>query len=177
MKTVKKGQSALEFVLLVSFMLLVFFVFFIVIQGKLSDIISTRDYQYLEEANNAIFTEFEIAWGVHADYFRTFTIPTISDKLYLIEMGDPYELTTKYGTKEYVNFLSEPVKGSLHQGENDLYKLDGNILLSDGTLYENLSYAGLFLNVNPEACYLADANSSCDTLSYKSDCQSLFGLC
>ena len=173
----RKAQSATEFVVLVSFMLVVFFVFFTIIQHRISDITDAQDLVYLKEANNVVLTEIELAEQVHADYTRTFMLSSLGDKSYTLELTDPYEITARFGDKEYVNFLSSPLLGVMKFNQNNtIYKLDGAYIYPNGTAGTNYSYSGLFMNVNPEECYLAHKAGTCSTLSYETDCN-YFGLC
>ncbi len=173
-----KGQTAAEFVILVSFMLVIFFVFFAIIQHRITDATDAQDYLYLKEANNVVLTEVSLAQQVHADYKRSFTLTSLGDKSYTIAFTDPYELTATFGSKEYVNFLSSPVKGQLDSSmHNIIFKLDGTMFLPNATYFTNASYAGVFMNVNPEQCYLATRTQTCAGLSYHTDCKNFFSLC
>jgi len=173
----RKAQTATEFVVLISFMILIFFVFFTVIQQKVVTAVHAQDVQYLKEANNIVLSEIQLARQVHADYQRNFSISTLSDKPFTVQLTDPFEITTRFNDIEYVNFLSTPVNGTIVVGTNTIYKLDGRVLFENGTLRSIDSYSGIFLNVNPEACYIADKTGTCSSLSYEADCRTYFNLC
>jgi hypothetical protein len=173
----RKAQTATEFVVLISFMILIFFVFFTVIQQKVVTAVHAQDVQYLKEANNIVLSEIQLAKQVHADYQRNFSITTLGDKVFTIQLTDPFEITTRFNDLEYVNFLTTPVNGTIAMGDNTIYKLDGRVIFANGTLRLNDSYSGIFLNVNPEACYIAHKTGTCSSLSYEADCQYYFSLC
>lgn len=162
----RKAQSATEFVLLLSFMLLVFFVFFGILQQRISDITAKQDILYLQEANNVVLSELQLAEQVHADYTRTFSLDSLGDKSYSISFTDPYELTARFDDKSYVNFLSTPVGGELFLTKNNtLYKIDGLVRFPDGSIHDKSSaVAGMYMNVNPEMCYYYNYTNNCSGL-------------
>jgi hypothetical protein len=165
-----KGQSALEFVLLVGFMLIVFFMFFFVIQERMVDTFKLQEQQILKEASNVIVNEFDVARFTLPDYQRTFFLPSAGANEYSTQLKDPLELLISYNDVMVVRFLSEPVYGYIKDlltddGENIIYKTDGVIHLFNGSTYFNEKFRGVFLNVNPETCYLIhvyDEGGKCD---------------
>ncbi|MFP4523297.1 MAG: hypothetical protein ACOCQQ_01835 [Candidatus Nanoarchaeia archaeon] len=164
-----KGQSATEFVILLGFMLVVFFIFFFVIQGKMLDVFSSQEKQLLSQASRVVETEIEIAQTTLADYQRTFELAQTGDKEYQIELKDSKELVVSYQDKMHVVFLPEDVGGYIisptTSSENMIFKLDGYCIFPNGTIEYNSEYQGMFMNVNPEVCYIEDvlSDGDCDS--------------
>ena len=183
--TMKKSQSAIEFVFLVSFMILVFAGFFVVLQNKIVDVVETNDETYVSELNNIVVNEVFVASKSFSDYSHVFFIPThIQGNPFTITILNNSEVVSFYKGIEQVNFLNSSVVGPIYVGENELHKTDGKIILKNGSNFYNSSYQGLFLNVNPEWCYLYNqtilaGESACKMfdLSYLNLCKNLFGLC
>lgn len=189
-KNNKKAQSALEFVLLVSFMLVVFAVFFLAIQTKMLDVTASKDIIYLNEVNNIVLNEVFLAQNSYSDYHHEFFLPTnILGKGYTINLTDETEIISNYDKIQRVDFLKTNVKGNLFFGSNNIHNIDGKIDFLNGTVYYNESYKGIFININPELCYFAqteinilEGENYCYTLNsyhpdYVSWCQDYFGLC
>lgn len=185
-----KGQSATEFVVLIGFMLVVFFIFFFVIQGKMVDVFQSQEKQLLSEASAVIETEIEIAQTTLPDYQRTFELAQTGDKDYLVELFPPKELVVSYQDKMHVTFLPEDVGGYIisptTDPENIIFKLDGRCIFPNGTIEIHPDYSGMFMNVNPEVCYIEHVLSggTCDSsyqINYtyfeKEDCLEYFSLC
>lgn len=170
-KNMKKGQSAMEFVILFSFMLLIFSGFFVAIQEKILDVSEQKDMLYLEEINNIIVTEVNLATRTKTDYHRSFEIPRhIKGNIFEIELIDNFDVLIRYKDKEYINFLNEKVSGPLYLGENEIHHLDGIMKLGNET-HNNSYYKGIFLNTNPELCYFyentdIDGQTLCEIYRY-----------
>ncbi len=182
----RRGQSATEFVVLSSFMLIVFFIFFVIIQQRVVDLSHIQDKEYLVEASHQVSSEIYLAKSTLPDYTKSFSLKTFPNQNYDVTILDNYELVTSFNNMEYVVFLKFPVYGQLHSLNDDptnvVYKTDGVIQLPNGSVYYNKSLSAISINVNPERCYLASVlNSSC--VPYISDteelslCNSSFGLC
>lgn len=179
----RNGQSAIEFVLLVSFMLIIFFIFFLAIQSRIADGVKAQDVQFLKEANNIVVSEVKLAQAAQPDFSHTFRLQEVYGKTYNIRLTDEYEVTSSYNDVEYVNFLPTKVVGQLFSDfsrKNTIYKLDGiwENPTTEQLLYEE-EYQGVFLNVNPERCRHEDILNGCASLSplEKSSCITFFGLC
>lgn len=177
----KKGQSATEFVVLVSFMLVVFFIFFLIIQNRIVDMSVKQDKQYLEEANNIVLSEVELAKNALPDYTRTFKLKVFPGQEYKIQILNQNEIVTSFKKLEYVKFLQYNISGELNElinPTNTIYKTDGIIHFDNGTIENKPEYKVTSLNVNAEECYKANKNdTTCPSLTTKTLCQDYFGLC
>ncbi|MGE0793099.1 MAG: hypothetical protein AB7V77_02895 [Candidatus Woesearchaeota archaeon] len=185
----KKGQSAMEFVILLTFMILVFSGFFLVIQTKILDVSESNEKTYLKELNNIVLNEVDLASTSKPDYHHPFNIPTnIKGKTYLIEILDNQEIVTLYENYEQINFLTTNITGPIYIGKNVIHKLDGIVFFKTKPTEYHENFQGIFINVNPEMCYIRDQTYVLDdwlcdiyedsfTLEYRQLCQDLFNLC
>ncbi|MFP4118500.1 MAG: hypothetical protein ACLFTH_00415 [Candidatus Woesearchaeota archaeon] len=166
-------------------MILVFFMFFTIIQDKMHDITLDQDRQALKELNNIFLSEVELARSVHADYYHNFSFPSGLASDYRIRLYDSFEVTSTFQDMEYVNFLPTNVTGEFNEASstpwNLIYKVDGIVHLPNGTVVDIPDYEGVFLNVNPETCYVYNHTPSlgCGNLSpeMKGRCQSFTAWC
>ncbi|MCA9477772.1 MAG: hypothetical protein KC535_01350 [Nanoarchaeota archaeon] len=180
----RKGQSAVEFVVLVSFMIVVFFLFFIIIQGRIIDLSHRQDLLYLKEANNIVLSEVDLAFSAAPDFEHTFVVPDRGAEPFLINISDNREVVSSFGDQEYVNFFPFNVTGHLFglRVNNTVYSTDGIIIFPDKSQQIVSSYAGISMNVNPESCYIADtlgdcANTSLVPAAMRPLCNQYYGLC
>lgn len=180
----KRGQSAIEFVILVSFMLAVFFIFFVVIQSRIVDISIEQDRLYLQEANNIVVAEVDIAFAAAPDFQHTFVIPSKGLNTFYINITNNREVVSSYETLEYVNFFPFNVTGHLNglDQNNTVYGVDGIATFPDETDVSVPGFAGVHMNVNPETCYVADTLGECaNPLVINPNmvplCQLYFSLC
>jgi hypothetical protein len=163
----KKGQSAVEFVVLVSFMLIVFFIFFIVIQNRITQVTEQQDYQILQEANNIVVQEVALAQAAAPDFEHTFVISDRGTNGFEINITDAREVVATFEDKSYVNFFPFDVLGHLNalNENNTIYRTDGVVVFPDGTIQEGTGYDGIFMNFNPELCYIADTLGRCGDIT------------
>ena len=192
MKTIfqsgKHGQSAVEFVLLLSFMIMIFLIFFVVIDKKISNVAKDNDKMYLMEINEIVLSEIKLAERLTADFHHKFELPkNIYGKDYTLTIStDGHELKTTYNGMEYVNFFGMEVLGPIKKGDqNIIHKLDGKVKIGNNIVL-NESFSGIFLNVNPEMCYKFNKTPGlgCDNLAlaaantdYPGYCSKYFGIC
>lgn len=167
----KRGQSAIEFVVLVSFMIAVFFVFFVVIQGRIVDLAHKQDLIILEEANNIVVSEVDLALAAAPDFEHSFVISDKGTAGFTTNISNNREVVSRFANKEYVNFFPFNVTGHLNaiNKNNTIYRVDGNILFPDGLKTVIPAYAGIFMNVNPETCYIANNTDVCTNTLFSID--------
>lgn len=178
----RKAQSATEFVILISFMFIVFFVFFLVIQSKIVDTSHAQDILTLKEANNLVITYFDLARQSYVDFSHSFVLPDIGNFDYSVVLEDNDTLVSRIDDNEYVNFLPYEVKGYILTGSsniNTVYHQDGNISTSPGVYVYDSKAKGLFVNIDAEKCLLLSKTNKCNRLSTpsKSNCKKYVGLC
>lgn len=178
----KKAQSATEFVVLISFMFIVFFIFFFAIQSKIVDATQAQDRLMLKEANNLVIVHLDLARQSYVDFSHSFILPDLGNFMYSVELEDNNTVVSTVDDKEYVNFLPYEVKGFLNTGSgspNTVYHLDGVVETPPGVFAKEPAAAGIFVNINPEKCFYLQENGDCNALSVPSraDCQQYVGLC
>ena len=121
-----KAQFAIEFVVLIAFMFIIFLGFTAVITSKILDAMESGRQQTAEDIATLAKNEIDLARSVSDGYVRTFNLPaTIEGNSYDISIIDNRELVVKYFDKEYVLFLQGNVRGNINSGENTIRKENG----------------------------------------------------
>ncbi|RME51983.1 pilus assembly protein, partial [Candidatus Woesearchaeota archaeon] len=120
-----RGQASIEFVLLISFMIIVFAIFSIVLQKRLVQAENAHARNVMEQAASRILNEIQLAQTVHEGYARTFTLPsTIEGTPYNATIVDEQELIIRAGEEEFIVFLPINVTGTICQGENRITQIN-----------------------------------------------------
>ena len=126
-----KSQSAMEFVMLASFMLLVVLGFFAVTSSKLLEAKEEGNRQIAEDIAEFAYREIEIAKSVNDGYTRFFSVPqTVNGADYTIGIIDNRELVVNYLEKEHIKFLPQNVTGNIVKGSNKVSKINGVVLVN-----------------------------------------------
>ena len=121
-----KAQFAIEFVVLIAFMFIIFLGFTAVITSKILDAGESGMQQTAEDIATLAKNEIDLARSVSDGYVRTFNLPaTIEGNSYDISIIGNRELVVKYFDKEYVLFLQGNVRGNINSGENTIRKENG----------------------------------------------------
>jgi len=121
-----KAQFAIEFVVLIAFMFIIFLGFTAVITSKILDAGESGRQQTAEDIATLAKNEIDLARSVSDGYVRTFNLPaTIEGNSYDISIIGNRELVVKYFDKEYVLFLQGNVRGNINSGENTIRKENG----------------------------------------------------
>jgi len=107
LKKQHKAQSSVEFVVLITFLLLLFTIIAIFVQARISEANQVKDKNYVDQLKNVIFNEVKIAEAMPYNYTKAFTLPQyIEGSFYNINIADGIELVINYKSKEYVYFLN-----------------------------------------------------------------------
>ncbi|MBI4441380.1 hypothetical protein HY639_04375 [Candidatus Woesearchaeota archaeon] len=107
-----KGQAALEFLLLVSFMFLVFVSFFGVIQGRLADALDARARQAIQDELNVVQTEIKTAAAMEDGFQRVIELPaTVNGRSYTVTLAG-LRSTDKVAQELQLRYDDEPRYGS-----------------------------------------------------------------
>src|SRR3989338_361847 len=118
-----KSQSAIEFVILVAFMLIVAVTFFAFTTSKISKSSSNANKQLAEDIADIPLKEVMFAKTVSDGYSRGFTMPsTINNKPFQIAIVDNREIVVNFSGVEAVKFLPDNVSGNLSYGNHLLTK-------------------------------------------------------
>lgn len=124
------AQFAIEFVVLIAFMFLIFLGFTAVITSKILEAKENERQRIAEDLATLAKNEIELAKSVSDGYSRTFTLPAKFDgNSYDITIIDNKELVVNYLDKEYVVFLPENFDGYIGTGINLIQKIDGVVIL------------------------------------------------
>ena len=129
-----KSQSATEFIVLASFMLLVILGFFAVTSSNLLEARGEANRKTAKDIADFAYKEIEIAVSLNDGYTRTFKIPQkVNGIAYTINITDNRELTVNYLDNEYVRFLPPKIIGNISKGINQIKKLNGIIYVESQT--------------------------------------------
>lgn len=126
----RKSQSAIEFVILASFMLLVILGFFALTSSRVLEAKEEGNKKIAENIADLVYREIETAKSVNNGYIRVFTVPkTVNGAAYTINLTDNRELIVTYLGYEYIRFVPSNVSGNLSVGSVEIKKLDDVIYL------------------------------------------------
>ena len=126
-----KSQSAVEFIVLASFMLLVIMGFFAIVSSKLLEAKDEGNRQIAEDIADFAYREIEIAKSASDGYSRSFEMPsTINGIPYNISIIDNRELVIHYLDNEHVRFLPSNVAGNIVNGNNQISRSNGIVLIN-----------------------------------------------
>jgi|SRR3989338_7930055 len=126
-----KSQFALEFIVLIAFMFLVFVGFFAIVSARILEAKESENKQIAETLANLVFDEIKLANSAEDGYSRTFNIPTrVKGSTYTISIASNRELTVNYLGNEHVIFLPSNTQGDVVLGLNSISKPNGTVFLS-----------------------------------------------
>lgn len=121
-----KSQSALEFIVLTSFMLLVVLGLFAVTSTRMLEASEEGNRKTAEDIADYAYREIEIAKSVNDGYTRIFEMPqTVNGVNYSIQIVDNREIVVNYLGYEHVKFLPVNVTGNILKGSNKISKGNG----------------------------------------------------
>lgn len=125
-----KSQSATEFIILASFMIMVILGFFAVTSSKLFEAKEEGNRKIAKDISDFAYREIEIAVSLNDGYSRIFTLPRkINGIDYSINITDNRELTVNYLDNEYVQFLPPNIIGNISRGLNEIKKINGVVYI------------------------------------------------
>ena len=131
LKTNPKSQSAMEFVLLATFMLMVMLGFFAVTSSRFLEAKEEGNKKVAEDIANFAYREIEIAKSVNDGYIRAFSMPqTVNGVNYTLSVIDNKEIVVDYLGYEYVKFLPANVTGNVVKGSNRVTKSKGIVFVN-----------------------------------------------
>ena len=126
-----KAQFAIEFIVLIAFMFVIFLGFTAVITSKILDAKEGERQQTAEDIATLAKNEIELARSVSDGYNRTFSLPVaIEGNSYNISIIGGRELVVNYLDKEYVAFLQDSITGNIRPGKNTITKESGIVHIS-----------------------------------------------
>ena len=120
------AQFAIEFIVLMAFMFLIFVGVIAVVTSKVIEAKENERQNIAEGIATLAKNEIDLAKSVSDGYSRTFNLPNrIEGNIYTIEIIDNRELVVNYLDKEYVLFLQENIIGNVNPGVNTITKVNG----------------------------------------------------
>jgi len=132
-----KAQTSTEFVILTTFMLLVFLIFLTLIQTKMTESIKEKNDLLAQNVMDRVITEIRLAESVTDNYQRTFTLPVFLENgiPYTIEIetyGSGGEIVMTYENIEKVYFFDSQMGlvNSIGTGSNIITKNNGLIRIT-----------------------------------------------
>ena len=127
----QKSQSAVEFIVLASFMVLVLLGFFAVTSSKVLEAKEEGSKKIAQDIADFAYREIEIAKSVNDGYARFFEMPqNVNGINYSIGIVDNRELVVNYLGNEYIKFLPSNVTGNFAKGSNKISKSNGIIIVN-----------------------------------------------
>ena len=126
----KKSQAAIEFIVLVSFMLFIILSFFAITSSKVLEAREEGSKNTAKDIAEYAYTEIETAITVNDGYLRNFTMPQlVNGQNYSIGIVDNREMVVNYLDYEYVKFMPSNVTGNVSKGYNIISKQNGTIFI------------------------------------------------
>lgn len=137
----KKSQSAVEFSLLLAFMLLALVVFVGIANTKMDEVTGKRNQKILNDLAGVVKSEMELATMSEPGYNRTFNLPSrMNQKEYTIYFKNGSSLGTDFSTitvyfndepeTEVTIFTSPNITGKIFKGANYIQR-EGNLTRID----------------------------------------------
>jgi len=133
----KKGQTSVEFVILMTFMIFVFTATFVVIQQKSNDVNENMSVRQTSELLNVIKNEVDMASASIDGYSKEFLIPDyINGEEFILELIDD-ELIIHYKDQTQIAFLNANITGNFSQykGYHVISKISNQIIVGPGNLH------------------------------------------
>lgn len=128
----KQAQSAIEFVILIGFILFFFTVFFLAIQGNMADKLKEKQNLAIKEVALTVQDEINLASRSSDGYYREFKIPEkISNKDYDINITEDMVYVRTQDGKSAIALPVATVTGGIDTGENIIKKENGEVKLNE----------------------------------------------
>ena len=126
----KKSQAAIEFIILISFMVFIILSFFAITSSKVLEAREEGSKNTAKSIADYAYTEIETAITVNDGYMRNFTMPQlVNGQNYSIGIVDNREMVVNYLDYEYVKFMPSNVTGNVSKGYNIISKQNGTIFI------------------------------------------------
>ncbi len=128
----KRSQSAIEFIILVGFILFFFTTFFLAIQGNISDKLEERKTLRIKEIALAVQDEINLASQSSEGYYREFKIPNdISGQDYEVEIIEEMVYVKTQDGKHAIALPVQNVTGQIEKPDNIIKKENGVVKLNE----------------------------------------------
>ena len=128
----KKSQTAIEFIILIGFILFFFTTFFIVIQEDISEKSKERKTMAVKEIAMKVQDEINFAYQSINGYNREFNLPTnINGLEYSAEITDDLIYIKTQDNKHAIALPIKNITGQILKGENTIKKENGEVKLNE----------------------------------------------
>lgn len=126
-----KGQSAIEFLIIVMAVLFLFVGLFYFVQGKISDLRKEGLSAAVREVALTVQEDVNLASEATDGYSRVFVIPqNINGLEYTANITDGYIYVRTIDGKNAIALPLDPVTGNIMLGVNSIYKSNNTIFLN-----------------------------------------------
>jgi len=128
-KRVRKGQTAVEFIIIFGAALFFFLLFLLVINEQTADKKREHEVQMLEEVAKAVKDEISLATQSSNGYLRQFSIPsTLDGKNYQLKIID--DMINVKTNRDSLSLPVYHVEGQIQIGQNIIKKDNGLVYLN-----------------------------------------------
>lgn len=119
----KKGQAAIEFAILLGFVLIGVSGLFILLASTLERYEINKDNAMMDQVINLVETEILFAESAEGNFEREFFLPqNLEGFTYEISLNDERELFIRYKELERVHFFTRDIHGQINLGYNLVVK-------------------------------------------------------
>jgi len=127
----KRSQSAIEFMILMGFLLFSFTVFFLIIQGNMADKLKEREGLSVKSIAITVQDEINLASEASDGYRREFKIPNnINGREYEINATEGVVYIRTLDRKYAMAFPVQNITGEVKKGDNVIEKENGEVKLN-----------------------------------------------
>ncbi|MBW2976516.1 hypothetical protein KY347_03665 [Candidatus Woesearchaeota archaeon] len=169
----KNAQFAIEFIVLLAFMFLVFLGFISVVTLKVTEANENERQQIAEEIAQSVSNEVYLAKSVEDGYSRSFELPAlINGNRYSVGIIANRELVVNYTDKEHLVFLPEKVCGDILIPDNEIDKDEEIICVNSNFNYtqcQKIKDANLCDGMSPDVEDVLPGTECC--------CCDRYGIC
>ncbi|MBU0894692.1 MAG: hypothetical protein KKF48_00310 [Nanoarchaeota archaeon] len=126
---IKKGQGAIEFLVLIGFVLIFFVTFLGVIQNNMNEKNKEKEKLLLQNIALSVRDEISLASESSEGYFRVFKIPqNVLGKEYEVGIIEDF-VNVSMGNMIFFYKIPE-VNGSIQKGQNNITKQNGTVFIN-----------------------------------------------
>jgi hypothetical protein len=128
----KRGQVAMEFLILISIAFCIFIIYTVITRDKVVNLSMEEEYIHLQDFTDSVRSEILVASQVEDGYYREFTLPQkIADKYeYTIYVNTTTDNIISNTTNHQQVINIPHVNGTIQKGTNVITKEGGIIYLN-----------------------------------------------
>ncbi len=162
----KRGQSSIEFTMIVGAMSFIMLGVFMVVQGRTLSIHREYTNTAMDQLGNIIRGEVTLASRAEGGYVREFLLPySVRGYNYSALITGSTEISIKMGDSEYIVFTNSNVSGSMSKGRNIIRRDGPNITIN--SLEPGYSICPMGAGYDDENCGVIDCSGWYNTTDYK----------